>query len=292
MAKHFTARDRAEIVRLKDTEGKTHKEIAIVLNRFDSKGQPNDRAIMKQYKRAKSEGLTPALSPIKKEVVAVPPEDDRALNEMSRAERTAHLRSVLPDSPKGKFIYGEVFDVTERSMFEDEYFRILSEEDSFTAAEEGILFMAMVHWTLAMRALKRDKDTYNRSAQAGYKGQDQLMYSDQWTRDYQENMKKYESMMKSLKLSREQRLKDVQRMGTTFLDYAERVARTNEQEKLAEEIMKLEHASAEELKKLQKNGWIVGGGLPNNNECQYEAVNKPSAQEQVAAHEDAAEEED
>jgi hypothetical protein len=284
MAKHFSEADLLEIVRLKDEEGLTHKEIAVKLGRLDTKGQPNDRAIMKQYKRAKSQGLTPLPSPTI-EVLEVEEVQNKALNEMSRRERTAHLRSVLPDSPKGKFLYEEVLDDVEREMFEDEYFRILSEEDSFTAAEEGILFMAMVHWTLAMRAMKRDKDTYNRSAQAGYTGQDQLMYTDQWTREYHENMKKYESLMKSLKLSREQRLKDVQRMGTTFLDYAERVARSNEQEKMAEEIMKLEGASEAEFKKLQENGWMLGGGMPNNSPTQYEAVNEPSAQEQVEAHE-------
>lgn len=252
--------------------GKTHKEIAIELGRFDKHGEPNDRAIMKQYKRAKEQGLLPVPSPTK-EVVAEEVAQIKALNEMSRRERTEHLRKVLPDSPKGKFIYGEVFDDTERLMFEDEYFRILSEEDSFTSAEEGILFMAIVHWTLAMRALKRDRDTYNKSAQAGYKGQDQLVYTDQWTREYHENMKKYESMMRSLKLSREQRLKDIQRMGTTFLDFAERVARSNEQEKIADEIMKLENASVEDFKRLQENGWMIGGGLPNNNDCRYEAQN-------------------
>lgn len=281
MAKHFTEDDLKEIVRLKEEEGLTHKEIAIRLNRMDGKGNPNDRAIMKQYKRAKAAGLIPVPSPTKEELVA---EDKtrRALNELSRRERVDRLRAVLPESPRGKFLYTEVFTDQEKLIFEDEYFRILEEEDSFTSAEEGILFMAMVHYTLAMRALKRDKATYEKSAQAGYTGQDQLMYSDQWTREYHENMKKYESMMKSLKLSREQRLKDIQRIGTTFLDFAERVARTNEQEQIAEEIMKLEGASEEEFAKLQKHGWMIGGGLPNNNDCQYEVadVQKANAEEE------------
>lgn len=285
MAKHFTEDDLRTIVQLKDEMGKTHKEIAVELGRFDKHGEPNDRAIMKQYKRAKSQGLTAVPSPTK-EVMAEEVRVAKALNEMSRRERTEHLRNVLPESPKGKFLYGEVFDDTERLMFEDEYFRILSEEDSFTAAEEGILFMAIVHWTLAMRALKRDKDTYAKSAQAGYKGQDQLMYTDQWTREYQENMKKYESLMKSLKLSREQRLANIQRMGTTFLDFSERVARTNEQQQIADEIMKLENASEEDFRRLQENGWIIGGGLPNNNDCRYEVAQVAEQSKAVIVHED------
>jgi predicted alpha-1,6-mannanase (GH76 family) len=159
-------------------------------------------------------------------------------------------------------------------MFEEEYFRIIKEEDSFTSAEEGILFMAILHWTLAMRAWKRDKDTYDRSPQNGYAGANPSIYTDQWTREAKDNMKTYESMMRSLKLNREQRLKDIQRMGTSFLDFAERVAKSNEQAKIADDILALEHASEKELKKIQENGWMIGGGLPNNNPCQYEAVNE------------------
>lgn len=271
MAAHFSKKDLHEIVRLKDAEGLTHKQIAEKLGRLTKDGEPAARAIMKQYKKAKEQGISavplpaaPAPSP-KKEVA-----DARDLNEMGRLERVRHLREIIPESPRGKFIYDEVLDPKEREMFEEEYFRIIQEEDSFTAAEEGVLFMAILHWTLAMRAMKRDKDTYNRSPQAGYQGANATVYTDQWTREMHENMKKYESMMKSLRLSREQRLKDMQRLGTSFLDFAERVSKTGEQAQIAEEIMALENASEEELKKLQEHGWCISGKLGNNNPCEYE----------------------
>jgi hypothetical protein len=76
--------------------------------------------------------------------------------------------------------------------------------------------------------------------------------------------------MRTLKLSREQRLKDMQRQGTTFLDYAEKFAKNDEQAKAIDEILKLEAASQDELKRLQRNGWLVAGGLPDNNLPNFE----------------------
>ncbi len=303
MAKHFTAKDLERIVYLKEVEDLSHKEIAIAMNRLDKAGAPAARSIMKQYKKAKLQGMepplepnvadalaplldssippdVPATSPTKKEDAPLP-KKAMSLNEMSRRERVDHLKAILPESPRGKFLYNEVFDVTERALFEDEYFRILEEEESFTAAEEGVLFMAIVHWTLQMRAMKRDRKAFEKSVQNGYKGADQVMYSEQWTREADLNAKKYESLMKSLKLSRSQRLESIKRIGTSFLDYAERASRNNEQEQIAEEILALEHASEEEFIKLQKNGWMIGGGMPNNSECLYEASETLEKEEDV-----------
>jgi len=278
VAKHFTQRDLQLIVKLKEVDGLSHKEIAEKLGRLDGNGKPATRSVMKQYKKAKSQGITTykaTSSPIPKD--EVPGTVEKPLNEMGRNERVQHLRSIIPGSPRGKYIYEHVLNDVEREMFEEEYFRIIKEEDSFTAAEEGILFMAILHWTLAMRAWKRDKNSYDRSPQNGYVqamgGPPPSIYTDQWTKEAKDNMKTYESMMKSLKLNREQRLKEIQRMGTTFLDFAERVAKTNEQERIADEILKLEHMSEKELKKIQEKGWMIAGGLPNNSPCQYEAEN-------------------
>jgi hypothetical protein len=268
MATHFTKKDIERIVYLKDTQGKSHREIAEELGRFDKDGQPNARAIMKQYVKATKstsnltlgDELPQATSEVE------PPTEQRGLNEMSRKERLHYIQAALPSSARGRFVYNDIFDNTERELFEEEYFSILKEEDSMTAAEEQQLFMAIIHYVMAMRAMKRDKECYNKSVQGGYNGPNSVLYTDQWTREYHENMKKYDTMMKSLKLSREQRLKDMQRMGTSFLDFAERVAKTTEQEKIADEILKLEKASAEELGRLASNGWIIGGGLPDNSQ--------------------------
>ena len=51
MAAHYSKKDLADIVRLKDIEGLTHKEIASQL------GRPNARAVMNQYKKAKAAGV-------------------------------------------------------------------------------------------------------------------------------------------------------------------------------------------------------------------------------------------
>lgn len=285
MAQHFTQDEVREIVRLKDVENLTHREIALKLNRLDKDGQPNERSIMSQYTKFKkatgqvlssTDGIVPApelAKPSPKENVqpstnstvlnkgGIQPD----LNELTRKQRVDYLRQKLPASARGKHIFNNVLSADEQELFLEEYFSVISEEDSLTSAEEQQLFNAILHLVLAWRAAAQDKECYQKSPLAGYQGSDMTVYVDTFKRDYQENMKKYNEFIKSLKLSREQRLKDLQRQGTTFLDFAEKYAKHDEQTMAVQEILKLEDLSERELRKLQANGWLVAGGLPNNN---------------------------
>lgn len=274
MPSHFTPDIVAEIVRLKDVDGLTHKEIAVKLNRLDSNGLPNERAIMAQYtkfKKSNNQNLAPTDGiPTSKESVVVnnifTPKDVTTtdLNELTRKQRVEYLKQKLPTSARGRHIFNNVLTIDEQEIFLEEYYTVIREEDSLTSAEEQQLFNAILHLILAWRAAAQDRECYLKSPLSGYKGQDMTVYVDTFKKDYQENMKKYGEFMKSLKMSREQRLKDMQRQGTTFLDFAEKYAKHDEQYIAIQEILKLEELSATELKRLQANGWLVGGGLPNN----------------------------
>ena len=287
MPKHFTEKDLAEIVRLKDIEGLTHKEIAEKLGRFSPKtGKPNDRAIMNQYKKAKEKGVDAivkanmadeklATSSIGElpEVTKVLEDDIKEpeqLNELSKRQRVVYLQEKMKWSARARHTFNNILSDDEKELFLEEYFSVIKEEDSLTAAEEQQLFQAILHLTLAMRASAQDRACWFKSPMSGYTGPDSAPYVDVFKRDYQENMKKYNDAMKGLKLSREQRLKDLQRHGTSFLDFAEKYARTDEQAKAAEEIMRLEEMSEEELVRLQANGWLVAGGLPDNNDVSFD----------------------
>lgn len=274
MAAHFSPKELSEILRLKDEEGLSHAQIAEKLGRLDSKGLPNARAIMQQYKKAKSEA--PGVDDLSKEieVVAVKIKKPLApaketihpdLNELTRKQRVEYLKEHLPASARGRHVFDNILTQSEQVVFLEEYFSVLREEDSITAAEEQQLFNATLHLILAYRAIAQDKTCFEKSPLGGYKGPDHQIYVDTFKKDYQENMKKYNEFIKSLKLSREQRLKDLQRQGTTFLDFAEKYAKHDEQAEAANEIMSLEKASLEELARLQKNGWLIGGGLSGNN---------------------------
>jgi len=292
MAAHFSPDEIQQIIHLKDVEGLSHKDIAIKLNRLNRKGEPNARAIMTQYSKARKADkpstptpnatttTTPQASvkapsnstgpsspsPVTTSSAIDIPQEVGQLNELSRKQRVAYLRNKLPNSARGKHTFDHILNLEEKELFLEEFFKIINEEDSLTSAEEQQLFTAILHFTLAMRAAKQDRETYEKSSIAGGKHQ----YIDLFKKDMHDNMKKYQDAMKSLKLSREQRLKDLQRQGTTFLDYAERYSKTDEQAKAAEEIMRLEKLSMDELKRLQANGWLSAGGLPDNNSVSFD----------------------
>jgi len=281
MANHFTEVDILEIVRLKEVENLTHRQIAEKMGRLDKDGKPNERSVMAQYTKfkkgtgqvlASTDGKLPepALSPNNN----VKPSTNSTvlnkgmlqpdLNELTRKQRVDYLKQKLPASARGKHIFNNVLSADEQELFLEEYYTVISEEDSLTSAEEQQLFNAILHLVLAWRAMAQDKECYMKSPLSGYKGQDITVYVDTFKKDAETNMKKYGELIKSLKMSREQRLKDLQRMGTTFLDFAEKYAKHDEQYLAVQEILKLEELSAAELRRLQANGWLVAGGLPNN----------------------------
>lgn len=256
MAAHYSKKDLADIVRLKDIEGLTHKEIALRL------GRPNARAVMNQYKKAKAAGVVSSFGDITAPESSMKEMDQ--LNELSRKQRVVYLRHRMLTGAKNKHTFNNILDDAEREIFMEEYFNILQEEDSLTAAEEQQLFNAILHLTLAFRAAAQDKQCYLNSPMSGNPGATSP-YIDVFKSEHHDQMKKYGDTMKGLKLSRAQRLQDLQRHGTSFLDFAEVFVRGDEQAKAADEIMRIEEFSEIELKKLQANGWLIGGGLPDNN---------------------------
>jgi len=256
LAAHYSKKDLADIVRLKDIEGLTHKEIALRL------GRPNARAVMNQYKKAKAAGVVSSFGDITAPESSMKEMDQ--LNELSRKQRVVYLRHRMLTGAKNKHTFNNILDDAEREIFMEEYFNILQEEDSLTAAEEQQLFNAILHLTLAFRAAAQDKQCYLNSPMSGNPGATSP-YIDVFKSEHHDQMKKYGDTMKGLKLSRAQRLQDLQRHGTSFLDFAEVFVRGDEQAKAADEIMRIEEFSEIELKKLQANGWLIGGGLPDNN---------------------------
>jgi hypothetical protein len=261
---------------LREEQQLSYAEIAEQLGRVNKDGKPNARSIMNQYLKLKKpkETILPITSTLPPEVAAILPPVVAAerpdLNELTRKQRVTFMKSQMPDSARGKHIFNNVLSSEEQDLFLEEYFNVLREEDSITSAEEQQLFNAVLHLVLAWRASAQDRQCYLKSPLSGYTGNDQQIYTDMFKKDYQENMKKYNDFMRTLKLSREQRLKDMQRQGTTFLDYAEKFAKNDEQAKAIDEILKLEAASQDELKRLQRNGWLVAGGLPDNNLPNFE----------------------
>lgn len=272
MAQHFKQSEIQQIIDYRDNQNLSYQEIAEKIGRLTKDGKPDSRAVCVQYNKAKKissvsgmvmSNTTP--SSIGDIELAQPQPTQRPdLNELTRKQRVEFLKGQIPASARGRHIFTQVLSSDEQELFLEEYFNVLREEDSITSAEEQQLFNAILHLILAWRASAQDRQCWLKSPLAGYTGNDSQIYTDTFKKDYQENMKKYNEFMRTLKLSREQRLKDLQRQGTTFLDFAEKFAKNDEQAKAIEEILKLESASQKELSRLQENGWLIAGELKGN----------------------------
>lgn len=277
MASHFKQAEIQQILDYRDNQNLSYQEIAEKIGRLTKDGKPDVRAVAGQYNKAKkncsvSGTVMPnTISSIGDIELAQPQPTQRPdLNELTRKQRVEFLKGQIPASARGRHIFTQVLSSDEQELFLEEYFNVLREEDSITSAEEQQLFNAILHLVLAWRASAQDRQCWLRSPLAGYTGNDSQIYTDTFKKDYQENMKKYNDFMRTLKLSREQRLKDLQRQGTTFLDFAEKFAKNDEQARAIEEILKLEAASQKELSRLQENGWLIAGELSGNKPPRHE----------------------
>lgn len=260
MAKHFTEDEKRKIVELRGS-GASYHDIAVALSRFKPDGTPHYRSIMEQYTKLKNNNqisVTPVSPPVIEKVVS--------LGELSKGQRIEYLRSNLDTNPRFKNTLNSILSPSEREMFLHEYFQVISEQDSLNNAEEQQLFTAILNLILFYRARERDNALYNNFINKVPNSTGQIMpYDTRWQDEAKECYTQYERGMKALKLSREQRLKDMEKIGNTFLDFAELLAKHENQEKIIEDIMYIERATDEEMKKFQENGWLISGKLPNNN---------------------------
>lgn len=273
MAAHYSEKLLQEIHRLKTEEGQSYKEIASSINRMNSKNQPNDRGVMEAYtKWLKKQNLAaPATPPPAPPPSNRTPESTIMLNEMTRNQRYELLKSRIGITPRTKYLFNTYSDI-ERELFIDEYEGIIKEMDTLTAAEEQQLFLALNNFVLALRAQGRDKLSWDKH-EASLKPQGPAngiiprieVYDTRYTAEYNDRMKQYIDGIRALKMSREQRLKDIAKTGNTFLDFSEILAKKENQLAISEEVFQLESKSAEELEKLQANGWVIFGKSTKNN---------------------------
>lgn len=315
---HFSKDEIAEIVRLHEVDGLTHRDIAERMKRLDKKGAPNARSIMEQYAKFKRrqaldiktqtliesapkeivpmtpDEIIPPLLPMnvplepksespkvarfagESEVMTVPEqkqeyvfreadleiqENDVNLSEMSKNQRFEHLRKNIFTTSRGKHVFNKVLSKEESDLFCEEYFRILKEQDSLTNAEEQGLFTSILNYVLFHRALELDKVARTKFE----KGGPGAIHDTRWQKEANDRYIQYQKGIEALKLSRQQRLKDLERAGNTFLDIAEQLFKRDNQDAFAEEIVRLERATVEDMKRLQENGWLISGLLPDNN---------------------------
>jgi len=246
-------------VRLHDIDKLTFEQIAEKLGRFKN-GIPHARSVSDQYYLKHSE----VKEVVAKDVSAFDGGTD--LSSMSRKQRFDHLDKTLDKSERAKHTFNHILSPEEVLLFKEEYYRILREQDSLTNAEEQQLFGAILNYVLAARALQADQMAIRAYNERTLPGNDpRTIYDSRFHEQYGDHYKQYQDGLRALKLSREQRLKDITSIGNTFRDFAEVFAKKENQEGIADEILKIEGMTEAEIKRLQENGWLIFGRSELNN---------------------------
>lgn len=239
-------------------KGFSDAEIARELNRT------NNSAVKAIYKLRKRNGWHKNATNNRGEPTGIRDlEKTMNMEDMTRPQRIAYLRSRFESSPRCRETF-KLLSADELEIFQDEYFRLLSEIDNVSAAEEQSLFLAIFEFVLAFQAqrnksneeqkVRETQDKKLKSTDANYR----VNVNERWNKEYTDHMKVYRELIAGLKLSREQRLKDEIKSKKTFLDYAYALADRENQLSVAREIVDLDKKSDEELKRLIENGWLFG----------------------------------
>lgn len=187
----------------------------------------------------------------------------KTLDEMSKEERFEYLKDNIEKFPRVKMIF-KAFNIEEKAVFLDEYLRIMRSMDSVTEAEEQTLFTAILEYVLACRSLKLkslEEDLYERSMNGEFaKGDPEFRnrVDDRFQREYESHMKQYESLLKTSKATRNQRLSEVKSERRSLVDVAEELSNKTAQADAAEKIVQLSKLRDEELKRLVENGHLFG----------------------------------
>lgn len=184
-------------------------------------------------------------------------------NKMSIDDKIKFLEDKFISSSRFRMIW-QTLTIEEKLTFQEEYFNIIRDIDNLNLTEEQSLCMAIYELILAFRSqidLKKQRDLLD-ECQAGRitKNDPRFIFKvdDSLEKSYQLHLKSYTDFIRSLKLSREQRLTKGRDGKKTFLDFLSEVTTSDAQQSVAEKIRQLNKLQDDELKRLVDEGLILG----------------------------------
>jgi hypothetical protein len=257
MPKIFSKEERDEVVRLAD-QGISQAEIARRMAEMYPRTWSSPTAYKSVSRILKGNGKSDDLQDFESL-----PKSKKTLDEMTREERFNFISDKLKGTPRYRMVFSSFTD-NEKAVFVDEYLSIIRSVDSLTEPEEQSLFAGILELILAFQALnlkKREEGLYQRSIDGQISEnspQFRRTLDDRFQREYDQHMKMYQKFMEQLKMSREQRLKEVQTERLTLVDLAEELSNKTSQADAAAEIERLSKLKDSQLKDMLDKGYIHG----------------------------------
>ena len=191
--------------------------------------------------------------------------EDKTLDEMTRDERFKFMESKLQQTARFRMAFA-YFNPEDKEEFCEEYLGIVRSTDTITEAEEQTLFTSILELILALKAMSRkereetlhDKTILGQIKEGETGWTPVLRNADKYQREYDQHMKLREKGLESLKMSREQRLKEIRTDKRTLVDLAQELAQQTAQAGAARDIESMSKMRDEELKSLLDNGHLLG----------------------------------
>lgn len=191
--------------------------------------------------------------------------EEKTLDEMTRKERYEYIKNKLESTPRFVLAFSQ-FSESDKRVFIDEYLNVVKSIDSLTEAEEQSLFSAITSFVLAYKALnrkEREEKLYEETlqglhAQGDPEYRSTLSQCQDYAREHEKQMSIYQKSIDQLKMSREQRLKEIRSEKKTLVDLAEEMSHKNIQAEVAVEIERLSKLRDEELKRMIESGYLFG----------------------------------
>lgn len=186
------------------------------------------------------------------------------LEEMTKGDRLVFITEKLKTSPRALHIF-QTFNASEKQFFLDEYLNTIKSVESITEIEDQSLFLACIEYVLAYRSLRLnqvEQQMYTDTVEGRITDPSDVKYrnklNSQFSQEYDTHMERYQSLIKSLKLNRDQRLDKIKSEKRTLIDVVLEFSNVSSQNTIIERIEELQKVSDEELKKMLTEGHLFG----------------------------------
>lgn len=191
--------------------------------------------------------------------------EDKTLDEMARDERFKFMEAKLQQTARFRMAFAH-FTAEDKEVFCEEYLGIVRATDTLTEAEEQTLFTSILEMILALKAMsrkEREESLHDKTVAGEIKEGETgwtpiLRNAEKYQREYDQHMKLREKGLESLKMSREQRLKEIRTDKRTLVDLAQELSQQTAQAGAARDIESMSKMRDEELKTLLANGHLLG----------------------------------
>ena len=187
----------------------------------------------------------------------------KSLDEMTKDERFVYVSSKIQKMPRFLMAFKN-FDKKAKEVFVEEYLSVIRSTESLTEVEEQALFSAVLELVLALQALSRKEQEeiyYQQSMDRQITSNDprfRTSVDDKYQKEYDQHMKLYNTWLKTMKMSREQRLKEIRSDRKSLVDLAEELSHKSVQSQVIKEIMELSKLRDKKSKTMIDKKYILG----------------------------------